>query len=436
MAPSARLNRILIHSGKHPFDPIDPSLPLHTTMAIMGDNTGNLLFADAIFKYLYTARRQQLDSDGYRFATEDPAMSADAINDQYDCVVIPAANWLSGYFRHRLPAMTAKIRQLKIPCVVIGLGAQAGATGDFSVLQRIEPEAKAFLRAVSDRSHSIGVRGHFTAECVRHLGFQNVNVTGCPSLYRNLDQFSVVKKPVTREEFRLAVNGTSKLLQGLGPNLFDLYRSVYFSQGGLLTLLKRRWRTPLSEWKQRLGDGFSLKLITEGRIRCYGDITPWIEELKHYHLSLGTRIHGNIIALLAGVPAVVIAHDSRTREMADLYHIPHVSLHSLRRGFDPYDLYQWADFGPLHAHYREKLRNMARFLSDNGLAHTLLQHNGRTPFDARVRELQFSPYTYPQDHAAFALGRRLSRPVAGLKTLKHQILRTAVTGAQVALFAA
>ena len=45
------------------------------------------------------------------------------------------------------------------------------------------------------------------------------------------------------------------------------------------------------------------------------DPKTWIEELSAYDFAYGTRIHGNIAALLAGTPAVVLAHDSRTLEL-------------------------------------------------------------------------------------------------------------------------
>ena len=39
-------------------------------------------------------------------------------------------------------------------------------------------------------------------------------------------------------------------------------------------------------------------------------------------LSIGTRLHGNILAFQAGVPSIVIPHDARTMELAQTIGIP------------------------------------------------------------------------------------------------------------------
>ena len=64
-------------------------------------------------------------------------------------------------------------------------------------------------------------------------------------------------------------------------------------------------------------------LIRENRVRFFLDPKTWFDHLAQYDFSFGTRIHGNIAALLAGTPAVLLAHDSRTLELADYHQIPH-----------------------------------------------------------------------------------------------------------------
>ena len=390
-------------------------------MLAFGKNAGNLLFVDAVFKYLYVSPNVEMKSDGYRLTTSALDMSVEALNEQYDCLVIPAANWLSGYYYKMLPLYAAKIRKLKIPCVVVGLGAQSNGRDDFSFLNEFSLEAKEFLAAVSEKSHSISVRGEFTGDCLKRLGFRNVNVTGCPSFYRNLQEFSITKKTVSRESFALAVNGSNHLLAELKSDLFESHNSVLFSQGGILKVLKRKWQTPWPDLKRALGDGFSMNLISRGRVRCYGDITPWVDELKKYHFSLGMRIHGNIVALIAGIPAMVIAHDSRTTEMAEFHKIPTVPLHSLKKGFDPYELYLSADYTAMQAQYPDKLANMARFLENNGLGHTLYQKNGQTFYDMKIRTLDFSRNSYQYGGLFFAVASNLSSAFSGMKALRRKI---------------
>jgi polysaccharide pyruvyl transferase WcaK-like protein len=60
--------------------------------------------------------------------------------------------------------------------------------------------------------------------------------------------------------------------------------------------------------------------------KIFGNVKEWIEFLKESKcFCLGTRFHGTIAARLAGIPATLITHDSRTLEMAQKMSIPSIS---------------------------------------------------------------------------------------------------------------
>ena len=81
----------------------------------------------------------------------------------------------------------------------------------------------------------------------------------------------------------------------------------------------------------RTGVPVSLKhpLIRQNRVRFFLDPKTWFAHLANYDFSFGTRIHGNIAALLAGTPALLLAHDSRTLELADYHEIPYREIGAL-----------------------------------------------------------------------------------------------------------
>ena len=89
-------------------------------------------------------------------------------------------------------------------------------------------------------------------------------------------------------------------------------------------------------------------LVASDRIRFCLDPKTWFDHLATYEFSFGTRIHGNIAAVLAGTPAVVLAHDSRTLELAAYHKIPHRQLRSLDGRVDPVELHAEADWDPMH----------------------------------------------------------------------------------------
>ena len=180
---------------------------------------------------------------------------------------------------------------------------------------------KRLCRAVLERSTSIGVRGEFTAQYLNDLGFTRVEVIGCPSIFLR-DGAPSVPHGASRlsADARVAINLTPHI-----PGICDLAahharayrRSVYVAQESRdLRLMARvpfrARRDDLAEAPQVPGDAY----MARGRARFYLDPRTWVGDLEGVDFSFGTRIHGNIAAIVAGRPGFVLAHDSRTLELA------------------------------------------------------------------------------------------------------------------------
>lgn len=71
-------------------------------------------------------------------------------------------------------------------------------------------------------------------------------------------------------------------------------------------------------------DSYYAKLLGEDRIRLIPDMYNWSKFLQKsgFDYSFGSRIHGTIMAILSGIPATIVAIDSRTQEMAEFFDIP------------------------------------------------------------------------------------------------------------------
>ena len=111
--------------------------------------------------------------------------------------------------------------------------------------------------------------------------------------------------------------------------------------------------------------------------------------MKRQDFSFGTRIHGNIAALLAGTPAVVIAHDTRTLELARYFEIPHVDMSGKQdiSTLNAADLAANADYGPLKRGHEARRIVMTQFLDQHGLAHTTNGDSAALEFDSRMASL-------------------------------------------------
>ncbi|HEY6607607.1 MAG TPA: polysaccharide pyruvyl transferase family protein, partial [Candidatus Limnocylindria bacterium] len=125
-------------------------------------------------------------------------------------------------------------------------------------------------------------------------------------------------------------------------------------------------------------------LLQHGRVRLFVEPWPWIKHLGDYDFAFGSRIHGNIVAILAGTPSYLLAHDCRTLELARYHQIPHRPLTEIDADTDPADLYAEADYGPLIAGHADRFARFTAFMAQHGLRHVFAEGEDPSAFDRRV----------------------------------------------------
>jgi hypothetical protein len=161
-------------------------------------------------------------------------------------------------------------------------------------------------------------------------------------------------------------------------------------------------------------------LLGQGRVRFYLDPWPWITDLRDVDFSFGTRIHGTIAALIAGTPAVVLAHDSRTLELARHFGIPCRQMTDVGPDLDAAELYEEADFGPLNRGHVARFATFAAFLARHGLDHAFAHPGAAAAWDARAEATPYPPALRGPSPDPMGLGARVGRLRWGV----HRMLRT------------
>ncbi len=358
---------------------------------MIASNSGNLVFLHAAYKLLSTPGTEVVP-DRLKVRAAD----ADAINDQYGAYVIPLANAFRLSFEPILIKMTQLIERLRIPVIVLGVGAQSNLKYELDRLRPIERSVKAFVSAVLDRSGTIGVRGELTQTYLRSLGFRDVDVIGCPSMFLHGRHLHVDKRVERLEtDSRISIN-VSPYVRSMGdivvshharyPNL------TYIAQDlATLELLLTGHPKATGQETNKLPVHGSHPLFQENKVRLYLDPWPWITDLKSYDFAFGTRIHGNIAAILAGTPAYVFAHDSRTLELARYFAIPHRLMPDVPAEVDAADLYAEADFTDLNSGHPARFATFASYLARHNLDHVFANGNDASDFDAQVEQVRFPP---------------------------------------------
>ena len=292
-----------------------------------GGNTGNLAFRYAVHSHLV-----------------NPAMMAwgaspDAIRAAGNVIVLPLANQLG---RHTdLGTQATKLAEIGLPVVGIGLGAQVNS---FNVDVELSAGTRAWLEVVTSLSTTgntnLGLRGEFTYTQLEKLGFAGTGlVMGCPSNFLNLhdDIISAVTSGFSRSPSRIAVAAGIPYVKGLDRIEQNLTHLVTETNGAYITQhdismvqLSRRGFAALDPAKFKMYREYiypeksdqEFKSWLDNYAYAFFDVRPWMDFLRRFDFVIGTRFHGIMLAIQAGVPAACIAHDSRTLEMCQTMNIP------------------------------------------------------------------------------------------------------------------
>lgn len=340
-----------------------------------GENTGNLAFQHAIDTHL----------QGNRKVVSWGAAPAE-VNAAGDVGVIPAANQLGrhvdyGRLAERVAATTRKF-------VMLGLGAQSTLDG---TLPDVPDGTIAWVRTVAERAvgdgPNIAVRGPFSHAVLAAHGLgERAVVLGCPSLFVNpAPRLGKLIAGRLRRPRRVAVAAGHESWRHLARMEASLGRIVtetggsYVGQSAFAMVRLTRGeaaqlpRDKLAECRDFVCPDMELPAFVAWTVRhgnVFFDVNAWMEHYRHVDFVVGARIHGVMLALQIGVPALCVVHDSRTRELCETMGVPFVLARDHPDGLATGDL---ADLVAFDADaFDDNRRRLAdaydRFLRANGIA--------------------------------------------------------------------
>jgi hypothetical protein len=296
-----------------------------------GNNLGNTLIGNGVVAVLA----------GYEYVYRSEVSGPEEVNEKCCHIMIPAANFLWKSFDFGY--MADFIEKTNIPVTIVGLGAQ---TQDRSEVSSIHPNTLRLVQIISERSPSLGVRGFYTAEVLAAHGIMNTEVLGCPSLYtrKQLPKFPDGREDV--DPSRISVNFSRRV----APHSFN-QTSLRSVENALMKLALRYQldfvaQDELSEIKISLGqsnpkeddqiaayfngsNSFDVIAYFRSRTNYFCSYDDWASYMGRKSASIGSRLHGNLMALINGIPALTIVHDSRTLEICALTGAPYLHINDL-----------------------------------------------------------------------------------------------------------
>jgi hypothetical protein len=407
------MTRILLRSPQYP----DTVLrPLESTGRI-GTNTGNMI-------YLYSVHRAVSVPGATVTIGASPTVGAaklDAFikkaNQRFDRFVLPMANSFRTSFSRKLVLLTRLVRGLDMPVTLVGVGAQApvgaideetghvrmGRTGserigDAEAIERHDAVVRDFVTAVLERSTTIGVRGPITKQYLVSIGIapDRVDVIGCPSLFMWGPGLTIRQGPPTLSPKAAVSMNIDYRVQGIGDviehnmALYPQLTSVAQDSNSARVIITGRDEFDLSKRDLRTPIHTGHELYRDGRLLYFPSAWGWIEWMKRQDFVFGNRLHGNIAALLAGTPAHILVHDTRTLELSQYFGIPHTKLSDLTAPPSAAELYERTDYTRFHELHPQRFQTYLDFMHRNGLTTVFDEGQNADEFDRSIQRARRS----------------------------------------------
>jgi hypothetical protein len=343
-------------------------------------NMGDLFVYDSSLKLL---EFEQLDVLTIR---EFSQKNIDRYNSEYDYCFLRGSNYIHSYMDWE--QAISVLEKLTIPVIAFGIGAQAPQTGKLN----LSPETKRVLELLSDRCVTMGVRGAYTAEVLNDLGIKNIDIIGCPTLYRNnrpnlkitlppLEEIESVGYTLRREVSSIYSSSVANYIKIQKEMIFELnerFSLTVMAQGEIeekiifyrcQELFDRAVKNLISlKWFENASD--PILNIYQDKMFYSESVAGYEDLVRKLDLVVGYRLHGNLIALANQTPAIYCNYDSRTREFANTYKIPCYDVESGKK-FVLEEYYQQELFDKFNQNYQHYYGVMSNFLSKNGMAHKM-----------------------------------------------------------------
>lgn len=330
-------------------DIVPPDLTSDAKFDILGSNTGNDAFIYAISNIIELDRlpRHLINSSFNELSEYDAFVTSDLIWITQDADAPDVIkNLLDNYPEKAI--------------VPISMGLQSPFYyTDF----KLTPDMVRTLERISERA-VIAVRGNYTAEILLKHGISNIEIIGCPSVYQY---------PLFQSTFDSILNGGE--INRITGNFRTFFEDLSSREAEILSYFAKHFsgfveQTPIefSHMKPvRNADYQKIEQWLNTYQRVHYGLEEWIKYCSEYDFSMGSRFHGNVVAMLAGIRSLLIVCDTRTQELSEFFSLPSIAVADFdsTKKIDYY--YELADFGNFVSDYHNKICRLREFLAKNGL---------------------------------------------------------------------
>lgn len=249
--------------------------------------------------------------------------------------------------QNRMAAFTRNMSMHNEPFFFVGIGTQSSFhqdhdQNDFAMADTIVnspddydlvDEGVTMLKKLQQMKTTVFFRGAFSNKVAKLSGYTYGVETGCPSYMLNTNvrlgqmmqpKYDSISKRINDRSIKVAVNVAAGMMR-----LRAWYLNILKTYPNSVLYLQNRHESAFFE---KNGVPFE-------RFRYFPrNVESWIESLSSMDVSIGSRIHGSMAALAAGIPLYIIAPDFRVSEMAQSMALPYTNIYDKRLLDDKLDI--------------------------------------------------------------------------------------------------
>jgi hypothetical protein len=245
---------------------------------------------------------------------------------------------------------------------------------NYYINNKISDDMCKVLKRFSERT-PIGVRGEYSASVLEKNGIKNSVIIGCPSLFYNFDRDFQINNHKKSKVERL--NYTAEFCNSYGKKYLEnipKYISSLYKKGNIeiqstfqhhflaemLLSGEKTWQDNII--KSSDNPYFDLKLNTG---MYYFDVDSWKKGVSKFDFSFGAMLHGHIVCLLSGVPALFIRRDERISDFCRYFKFPSINLNEFDKNKPIEYYYEKADYSEFNKNYKDCFDNFINYCNTN-----------------------------------------------------------------------
>lgn len=386
------MKKILIRTGILPNESF--AVEEYFKNNLIGGNVGNLLYTNSIIRNLAVSDDIVFESTRYKLKYKQEDI--DRINSEYSAFIIPLADAFRKSFLVELKSLTNLIKVLTIPCYVIGVGLKDKYEPTFKEGFSFDEDVREFVSAVLEKSSIIGVRGQITSDYLTMLGFKEGKdhmPIGCPSMYTYGPNLHV-EPPVINEQSHISLNASANApirIKKFIERTAHTYTNYTFVPQTTNELKYVYAGIPFKVKGEHVYIYSDSPIFEGDHIKFFLNIPTWFEYFDDIQLSVGSRLHGNVAALLNGTPSIFIPKDARERELDEIHHFNSFPAKSIVKKTTLQELIEKSDFSCFEKYQEENYKNFLHFLSLNNFEYVDQSKCKQVVYDNQIRRTDFEP---------------------------------------------